>query len=76
MNLIEALNNTEKSLNKGGEYCVAFDLIAHLRKEVSEGEVKSKISKKMAFILFKVSPIAFLLTLAFKFSVKLYFYLA
>lgn len=67
MDLIEALNNTEKSLNKGGEYCVAFHLMAHVRREVSESEAKFRISKRMAFILFKIAPIAFAITLVSKF---------
>lgn len=67
MDLIQSLNNTEKNLNNNGEYCVAFDLMANTRQEVSEGMVKYRISKTMAFILFKIAPIAFVITIVSKF---------
>lgn len=66
MDLIQSLNNTEKILNKGGEYCVTFDLMANVRREVTESEAKFRISKRMGFILFKITPIAFALTLVLK----------
>lgn len=66
MDLIQSLNNTEKKLDIAGEYCVAFDLMANTRKEVSASRVKDGVSKTMAFYLFKVSPIAFALTLVLK----------
>lgn len=66
MGLIQSLNNTEKKLDIAGEYCVAFDLMANTRKEASEGEVKYRVSKRRGFILFKITPIAFALTLVLK----------
>lgn len=63
MDLIQSLNNTEKSLDIAGEYCVAFDLMANTRKEVSASGVKYRFSKTMALYLFKVSPIVFTITL-------------
>lgn len=63
MNLIETLNNTEKDLNTG-EYCVAFDLIANTKKNISNDEMKNikyRFSKKISYLLFKISPIVFLL---------------
>ncbi|MBT0878849.1 MULTISPECIES: hypothetical protein [unclassified Campylobacter] len=66
MDLITSLENTEKNLNKAGKYCVAFDLMANTRKNVSENELKNNISKNMAFILFKATPAAFFIFILFK----------
>lgn len=64
MNLIETLNNTEKDLSPG-EYCMAFDLMADTRANVSPNtikNIKNRFRKKAAhFLLFRLSPVVFLL---------------